>query len=79
MTFEPLMYFKTKKTFWKLEILQKLLLLKVFFTQVIKTNNYFFVTVIFNIFMRQTASDFLGLHKNLNHKFPLITSSLSSL
>ena len=34
---------------WKLEILQKLLLLKVFFTYVIKTHNYFFVTVLFNL------------------------------
>ena len=31
-----------------------------------------FVTVLFNIFMRQTlTNDFLGLHKNMNCAFPL--------
>ena len=30
------------KLLWKLELFQKLLLLKVFFTKVVKTRNYFF-------------------------------------
>ena len=30
-----------RKPLWKLEMLQKLLILKVFFTEVIKTHNYF--------------------------------------
>ena len=55
----------------KLEILQKLLLLKVFFTYVIKTQNHFFVTELFNIFMSQTlTNDFWRLHKNKNCMFP---------
>ena len=34
--------------------------------------NIFLWTVLFDIFMRQTlASDFLGLHKNMNCAFPL--------
>ena len=34
-----------------------------------------FMTVSFNIFLRQTLTDdFLGLHKNMNCAFPLITS-----
>ena len=33
-----------------------------------------FVTVLFNIFMRQTLTDdFGGLHENMNCAFPLIT------
>ena len=36
-----------------------------------KTHIYFFVTVLFNIFMRQTLTDdFGGLHKNMNCAFP---------
>ena len=32
----------------------------------------YFVTVLFNIFMRQTLTeDFWGLHKNMNCAFPL--------
>ena len=31
----------------------------------------FFMTVLFNIFMRQTADDSWGLHKNMNCAFPL--------
>ena len=32
----------------------------------------FFVTVLFNVFMRQTLTDhFRGLHKNMNCSFPL--------
>ena len=39
---------------------------------VIKTHNYFFVTVLFNIFIKETLiSDFLGLHTNMNCMFPL--------
>ena len=38
-----------------------------------KTQLLFFVTVLFNIFIRQTlTNDFWGLHKNMNCKFPLI-------
>ena len=37
-----------------------------------KTQELFFVTVLFNIFIKQTfADDFLGLHKNMNCAFPL--------
>ena len=37
-----------------------------------KTHNYSFVTVFFNIFMRQTLTDdFWGLHKNKICLFPL--------
>ena len=61
------------KPLWKLEILQKLLFLKVFFTLVTKTHNYFFfVTVFFNIFIRQTLTkDCWALHKNTNCVFHL--------
>ena len=35
-------------------------------------NAPFFVTVLFNIFMRQTLTDYFGgLHKNMNCAFPL--------
>ena len=38
------------------------------------TQLLFFVTVLFNIFIRQTLTDdFWGLHKNMNCAFPLIT------
>ena len=38
------------------------------------TQLLFFVTVLFNIFMRQTLTDdFWGLHKNMNCAFPLIS------
>ena len=37
------------------------------------TQLLFFVTVLFNIFIRQTLiDDFWGLHKNMNCAFPLI-------
>ena len=37
------------------------------------TQLLFFVTVLFNIFMRQTlADDFWGLRKNMNCAFPLM-------
>ena len=37
------------------------------------TQLLFFVTVLFDIFMRQTLTDdFWGLHKNMNCAFPLI-------
>ena len=62
----------SNKTIWKLEMLQKLLLLKAFFTLVIKIHNYFFVTVSSDIFMRQTlTNDFWVLHENINCVFPL--------
>ena len=71
------------KPLWKLEMLQKLLLLKVFFTKVMKTHNYFFLWWCFLIiFIRQTLTyDFLGLHKNKNCTFPLnqIVSSTNNL
>ena len=36
------------------------------------TQLLFFVTVLFNVFMRQTlADDFWGLHKNMNCALPL--------
>ena len=36
------------------------------------TKLLYFVTVLFNIFMRQTLTDdFSGLHKNMNCAFPL--------
>ena len=36
------------------------------------TELLYFVTVLFNIFMRQTLTDyFWGLHKNMNCAFPL--------
>ena len=36
------------------------------------TQLLFFVTVLFNIFMRQTLTDDFGeLHKNMNCRFPL--------
>ena len=36
------------------------------------TKLLYFVTVLFNIFMRQTLTDdFWGLHKNMNCAFPL--------
>ena len=43
------------------------------YTKVTKTrNNFFFVRVFFNNFMRQTLTDeFWGLHKNMNCSFPL--------
>ena len=63
LTFSTFDGFQTKPL-WKLVILEKLLLLKVFFTLLIKTHNYFFVTVLFNIFMRQTLTDDVwGLQK----------------
>ena len=78
VTFKPLMDLK-KKTFWKLEILKKLLLLKVFFTSVTKTQLLFFVTPLFNIFMKQTlTNDFWGLHKIMNSAFPLRTPILKN-
>ena len=43
----------SNKSLWKLEMLQKLLLLKIFFTKVIKTQNHFFLVQCFLIiFMR---------------------------
>ena len=40
------------------------------------TQLLFFVTLLFNIFMRQTlTNDFWGLHKNMNCAFPLINFS----
>ena len=37
-----------------------------------KTQELFFETVLFNIFIKQTfADDFWGLHKNMNCAFPL--------
>ena len=60
------------KLLWKLKILQTMLILKVFFVQVIKKQNYYFVTVLSNISMRQIlTNDFLGLQKNMNCVFPL--------
>ena len=39
----------------------------------------FLVTVLLNIFMRQTLTDdFLGLHKNMNCAFPLKMGSYQS-
>ena len=39
-----------------------------------RNTHYFFVTVQFNIFMRQTLTDdFWGFHKNMNRAFPLTT------
>ena len=36
------------------------------------TKLLYFVTVLFNIIMRQTLTDdFCGLHKNMNYAFPL--------
>ena len=35
------------------------------------TQLLFSVTVVFNIFMRQTLNDFWRLHKNMNYAFPL--------
>ena len=36
------------------------------------TQLFFFVTVLFNIFIRQTLTDdFWGLHRNMNCVFPL--------
>ena len=63
MTFEPLMDFFQRKLLWKLELLRKLLFLKVFLHPSYKnTQSLFFVTVDFNIFMRQTlTNDFLGV------------------
>ena len=49
VTFEPLMDLK-QKPLWDLEMLQKLPLLKVFFTKAIKTHNYFYCAVLFNYF-----------------------------
>ena len=44
----------------------------VFITKVIKTYNYFFVTVLFNFFMGQALTNyFWGLQKNINISFPL--------
>ena len=41
------------------------------------TQLLFFVTVLFNIFIRQTlADDFGGLHKNMNCAFPLTVRSI---
>ena len=60
------------KPLWKLEILQKLLLLKVFSPKLLKHTITFFVTVLFNMFTRETLTDdFRGLHKNMNCVFPL--------
>ena len=36
-----------------------------------KTEELFFVTVLFNIFIKQTADDFWGLPKNMNSAFPV--------
>ena len=54
-------------------MLQKLLLLKVFLTKVIKTQSSFiFVIVSLIVFMSQTLTDeFWGLHQNKNCTFPL--------
>ena len=67
------------KPLWKLEMLQKLLLLKVFFTKVKKTHNYFlFWQCFLIIFMRQAVTDdFRRLHKNKNCTFPLSLTSHS--
>ena len=81
VSFGPLMNFK-QKPLQKLEMLQKLLLLKVFSTKFIKTHNYFLLWQCFLIiFMRQTLTDdFWGLHKNKNCAFPLtITGKLLNI
>ena len=53
---------------------------KSFLHQAIKTHNDFLVTVLFNIFMRQTLTDyFWGLHKNMNCTFPLTKFSSKHL
>ena len=45
---------------------------KIFLHLKLENTEYFFVTVLFNTFMRQALTDdFWGLHKNLNHTFPL--------
>ena len=42
------------------------------------TQLLFFVTVLFNIFMRQTLTDnFWGLHKTMNFAFPLTIGNRS--
>ena len=58
VTFELLMDFK--QSLWKLEILQKPLLLKVFFCKLLKHTITFFWQCFFYIFMRQTLTDDFG-------------------
>ena len=49
------------------------LLSNVFFTKIIKAHNYFFMTALFNFFIRQTLADdlddFLESHKYMNCAF----------
>ena len=42
------------------------------------TKLFYFVTVLFSIFMRQTLTDdFWGLHKNMNCAFPLTSKKFN--
>ena len=61
------------KTLMKVGNITKAATFKSFFHLSYKnTQLLFFVTVLLNIFMRQTwTNDFLGLHKNMNCTFPL--------
>ena len=60
VTFEPLMDFKQSHHIMEVGNITKAATIT------------FFVTVLFNIFMRQTLTDdFWGLHKNMNCAFPL--------
>ena len=53
---------------------------KSFLHQSYKNTITFFVTMLFNIFIRQTLTvDFWGLHKNKNCSFPLINLNLLAL
>ena len=73
VAFEPLMDFKKKKTIMEVGNITKAATFKSFHHLSYKnTQLLFFVTVLFNIFMRQTlTNDFGGLHKNMNCVFPL--------
>ena len=71
VTFEPLI--DLKKTIMEVGNITKTATFKSFLHVSYKnTQLLFFVTVLFNIFMRQTLTkDFWGLHKIMNRVFPL--------
>ena len=70
VTFEPLLDFQ--KTIMEVQNIVKTANFKIFLHLSYKNTITFFVTVLFNIFMRQKLTDdFWGLHKNMNCTFPL--------
>ena len=71
VTFEPLM--DLKQNHYEVGNISKAAIFKSFLQLNYKnTKLLYFLTVLFNIFMKQTLTDdFCGLHKNMNCAFPL--------